>query len=245
MKAVAIRHVAFEDLGALEPVLAARGYSVTILDAGVDEIARAGAREADLLIVLGGPIGVYDVPTYPFLSGELKVIERRLASGTPLLGICLGAQLIAAATGSRVYPGSAKEIGYAPLTLTEAGQRSCLSHLGPDLHVLHWHGDTFDLPPGADRLASTAITPNQAFAIGSNALGLQFHMEADPRRIEQWLVGHASELAGAKVDVNKLRAEAARHGAPVAEAGARAFAAWLDGIAVRAETEKRGDAPLS
>lgn len=230
MRAVAIRHVAFEDLGLLGGLLADSGYEVTVLDAGVDELAGDRVDRADLLIVLGGPIGAYEASRYPFLTDELRAIERRLSAGSPMLGVCLGAQLIAAAAGERVYLGSAKEIGYAPIALTDAGRRSCLSRLDPALDVLHWHGDTFDLPPGADLLASTAITPNQAFALEANVLGLQFHLEADPRRIEQWLVGHAVELAGAGVDVNALRADAARRGAAVVEGGTRAFGAWLDGL---------------
>ncbi len=232
MKAVVIRHVAFEDLGRFAPVLRERGYAVAYLDAGVDPLAE-DARRADLLVVLGGPIGVYETAAYPFLAEEIQLIARRLASGAPLLGVCLGAQLIAAAAGSRVYPGPAKEIGYAPVTLTDEGRRSCVSHLAAaGLHVLHWHGDTFDLPSGAARLASTALTPNQAFSMGRNVLGLQFHMEADPGAIEQWLIGHAAELAAARIDVPALRGAAARQGAAVADAGARAFAAWLDGLEI-------------
>jgi GMP synthase (glutamine-hydrolysing) len=230
--AAVIRHVAFEDLGVLAPVLLARGVSARYFEAGIDDLEAIARDEPDLLVVLGGPIGVYDEPLYPFLAGEIRIIERRLREGTPVLGICLGAQLIAKAAGARVYPGKQKEIGFSPLSLTPAGEASCLGALNAaDGCVLHWHGDTFDLPAGATLLASTPITQNQAFSLGPNVLALQFHMEAEPRGLERWLIGHTGEIAQAGLDVRKLRAEIAQHGAVVAAAGAVAFNRWLDGIA--------------
>jgi GMP synthase (glutamine-hydrolysing) len=215
-RAVAIRHVAFEDLGVFEAVLGARGYDVSYLEAGVDNVSAFDAFSAELVIVLGGPIGVYDAPLYPFLDDEIRLIERRLAARAALLGICLGAQLNARAAGAKVYPGPAKEIGFAPVTLTPEGEASCLAALADARHmVLHWHGDTFDLPAGAARLSSTALTPNQAFSLGANVLALQFHIEVDPRRIETWLVGHACELAHAKIDIASLRADAKSDGPAV------------------------------
>jgi len=233
-EAVAVRHVAFEDLGVLEAVLRGRGFEVRYLEAGLDDLDTSDAADSDLLIVLGAPIGAYDEPIYPFLTGEIELIERRLAQARPLVGVCLGAQLIARAAGHKVYPGKAKEIGFSPVTLTADGEASCLAALSQAGNmVLHWHGDTFDLPKGAARLASTPITPNQAFSLGANVLGLQFHMEADPRAIERWLIGHTCELAQAKIEIPDLRAAAARHGAAVAAAGAEAFARWLDGLELK------------
>ena len=202
----AIRHVIFEDLGVFEPVLDAAGYVLTYVEAEIDDLSSPKLATADLLIVLGGPIGAYEECTYPWLVDELSVLERRLAAKRPTLGICLGAQLIARACGEKVYPGKGKEIGFAPIVPTPEGRRSYLAPLADaDWRVLHWHGDTFDLPASATRLASTAMTLNQAFAIGSHVLGLQFHMEADPSKIERWLVGHACELAAGKIDIAGLR----------------------------------------
>jgi GMP synthase (glutamine-hydrolysing) len=230
--AAVIRHVSFEDLGILAAVLAARGVDARYFEAGVDDLNAIERDKPGLLIVLGGPIGVYDEPLYPFLAGEIALIERRLRAGAPTLGICLGAQLIAKAAGARVYPGKQKEIGFAPLTLTPDGAASCLVALkATDGNVLHWHGDTFDLPVGAKRLASTPITENQAFSLGANMLALQFHMEAEPQGLERWLIGHTGEIAQSGLDVRSLRAEIARHGAAVAAAGAQAFNRWLDGLA--------------
>jgi len=230
--AAVIRHVAFEDLGILDPVLAARGIEARYFEAGVDDLDAIAPSNPGLLVVLGGPIGVYDEPLYPFLSDEIALIERRLQAGGPTLGICLGAQLIARAAGARVYPGKQKEIGFSALTLTAEGEASCLSALKSAGHqVLHWHGDTFDLPAGAKLLASTPITRNQAFSLGPNVLALQFHMEAEPKGLERWLIGHTGEIAQTGLDVRKLRADIARQGPAVVEAGATAFNRWLDGIA--------------
>ena len=192
---VAIRHVAFEDLGSFEAPLRAAGFRIGILDAGWDDLGAVDESSIDLLIVLGGPIGAYDDDAYPFLADELRLIEARLRAGRPIIGICLGAQLMARALGARVYANPAgKEIGWSPLALTEAGRLSPLAALG-DVPVLHWHGDTFDLPDGATLLASTPVTRNQAFSWGRAALGLQFHVEATGRGLERWFIGHTGEIA--------------------------------------------------
>jgi GMP synthase (glutamine-hydrolysing) len=229
-RAVAIRHVPFEDLGLLDDLLARRGYTVQYRDAGIDPLGDAAS--ADLVVILGGPIGAYEDHLYPFLKDELTLAETRLAAAKPLLGVCLGAQLMARALGAKVYPGPRKEIGFAPLALTEAGQASCLAPFGePDVPVLHWHGDTFDLPDGTVRLASTPLTPNQAFSLGSAALGLQFHGEARGAAFERWLIGHACEIAAAGLSPADLRADGHRLFPTVERHGVRVLAAWLDGLA--------------
>jgi len=224
--AVAIRHVHFEDLGAFAEPIREAGYAIQLVDAGLDDLSEVDPIGADLLVVLGGPIGAYEDDKYPFLADEIDLLERRLAAGRPTLGICLGAQLIARALGGRVYPGPAKEIGWAPVALTEAGRAGPLRHLegGP---VLHWHGDTFDLPDGADRLASTQLCVNQAFAWGRNALAFQFHPEAEAASFERWLIGHAVEITGAGLSVAGLRADAARFANAAAQRGRACLADWL------------------
>jgi GMP synthase (glutamine-hydrolysing) len=229
-RAIAIRHVGFEDLGILAPILASRGYHAIYLDSGVDDLKRVSFGADDLLIVLGGPIGAYEERTYPFLCDELQLIESALRRNVPTLGICLGAQLLARARGARVYPGRAKEIGIGPVALTSVGLQSCLRQLNEDRHVLHWHGDTFDLPPNAVLLASTDITPTQAFAIGRGVLGLQFHIETEPGGFERWLIGHTNELATAGIDVPDLRDRARRQLPQIAAAGAKVLSGWLDGV---------------
>jgi GMP synthase (glutamine-hydrolysing) len=229
---LALRHLAFEDLGGFAPTLARMGYDITYREAGIEPLDLPAWLAPDLVVVLGGPIGAYETDRYPWLEEEVAGLRGRLRAGLPTLGVCLGAQLMAAALGARVFPGPAKEIGWAPLTLSPAGQQSPLAALAGQA-VLHWHGDTFELPAGAERLASTALTPNQAFAIGSTALGLQFHAEVDPARIEAWLVGHTGELAQAGIALQDLRAATARHGAAALRAGQALLARWLEGLPTR------------
>jgi GMP synthase (glutamine-hydrolysing) len=229
--AIVIRHVHFEDLGAFAPILERRGYEVAYLDAGVDRIAGDLADKADLLVVLGGPIGAYEDDLYPFILEELAVIQRRLARRQPLLGICLGAQLIARAMGARVYPGPAKEIGWSAVALTDAGRQGPLAAL-EDVPVLHWHGDTFDLPVGAARLASTGICANQAFAVGRHVLAFQFHPEATEAGFERWLIGHACEISATPgVSARALRAQSQSMAASGASGGQRCLETWLDSLA--------------
>lgn len=223
---VAIRHVVFEDLGVWHPWFEVNGWNVRYVDAPIADLTALDPLDGDLLIVLGGPIGAYQTDRYPFLAEELQLIQRRVESGKPLLGVCLGAQLLAMACGANVSQMDRKEIGFSPLTLTEAGRASALAPLD-GLPTLHWHGDQFDLPEGATLLASSALCPYQAFAMGPNVLGLQFHAETDCRTLESWLVGHASELAHAGFDVAAIRADAARYGASLAEAGREMLALWL------------------
>jgi GMP synthase (glutamine-hydrolysing) len=181
--AIAIRHVHFEDLGSLEPALERASYEVRYADYGVDDIAVLDPVAPDLVVVLGGPIGAYEDDLYPSLKHELKLLEMRLGANRPTIGICLGAQLMARALGARVYPTGLKEIGWGPLILRPAGCESAIRHLGEDdTAMLHWHGDTFDLPAGATLLASTEICANQAFSWGRHALAFQFHPEATAAR---------------------------------------------------------------
>lgn len=216
---LALRHVAFEDLGLIETVLRQAGFDIRYVEPGIDDLTALDAGADDIVIVLGGPLGAYEDDLFPYLRDEIAFVRRRLDSGKALLGICLGAQILAAAAGAAVYPGRDKEIGWAPVTLTAAGHASPLAAID-GIDVLHWHGDTFDLPDGAVRLASTGMTLNQAFSIGATVLALQFHVEVIPARIERWLAGHRVELGGIRgLSIPALRAETARLGPAAAVAG--------------------------
>ncbi len=221
-----LRHVAFEGLGVLAALLSERGFATRICEIGVEPLPQGEIAACDLLVVLGGPIGVYETEAYPFLVAEMAAVGARLAAKKPTLGICLGAQMMAAALGAKVAPGPGKEIGYAPLTLTAEGLASPLAALAGK-EVLHWHGDAFDLPTGGARLAYTKLCPNQAFALDDFALALQFHLEVDPQLLEAWLIGHSVELGKVGIDPRDLRAQAARSGQATAAAGRQVLAHWL------------------
>ena len=225
--AIAIRHVHFEDLGVFDGVLCRHGYAVSYCDAGIDDIDGVDPLAPDLIILLGGPIGAYEELTYPFLGQELALLERRLAAARPTLGICLGAQLMARTLGARVYPAPAKEIGWAELQLSEAGRTGPLRYFS-EVPVLHWHGDTFDLPEGAALLASTKTCPNQAFSFGRHALACQFHPEVSGRGFERWLIGHAAEIAAVSgISPAMLRRDTERLAQDSGERGVACLSEWL------------------
>ena len=226
MRCIALQQVCFEDIGVFAPVLADFGFSTEYRQAGAAPIAKSEWLSADLVVVLGGPIGVYEEDKYPWLLDEIEGLRSRLARHEPTIGICLGAQLMAAALGSRVYPGTGKEIGWKRVDLADAERRSSLSHLR-DIEMLHWHGDTFDLPPGSTLLASTEHTRHQAFSLGDFGLAIQFHPEVDGRQIERWLIGHTCELAHARISVQELRQQTERLARQSAKAGRAMLADWL------------------
>lgn len=229
-KALAITHVAFEGLGSLAPELTRFGFAIETIDACTADLGVVDPLAPDLVVALGGPIGVYERDAYPFLDAEIDLVRARLAARRPTLGLCLGAQLMAAALGSRVYPGAhGKRIGWAPIEAGPDFDRCPLLAplFAPGLRVLHWHGDTFDMPEQALHLAATPSYPSQAFAIGAHALALQFHIEATALDLERWYVGHACELAHAGLDIHRLREEG-RDFAPALETASKAiWRNWL------------------
>jgi GMP synthase (glutamine-hydrolysing) len=232
-KLLALRHVEFENLGTFETFFSEAGFSIQYIDtptANLRTLTDIDPAGPDLLVVLGGPMGVYETTEHPDLQEEMRIIKKRIGKGLPTLGICLGAQLIAGALEARVYPGTVKEIGWAPVTITPEGQDSPLAALGIGAvegtapSVLHWHGDTFDLPAGAIRLASTTAYANQAFSIDRHVLALQFHLEVQPSEIGTWIDGNAAELTAAGIASEPLRQA---DNAITQQAACDVMAAWL------------------
>lgn len=227
---VAIRHVDFEDLGSFEAVLSSAGYRVHYCDLGVHDLRTIDPLRPELMVVLGGPVGVGQSNLYPFLTEEFDLLRTRLAENRPTLGLCLGAQQIAAVLGAGVASMGEKEIGFSEVSLTEAGRNGPLRHLA-GIPVLHWHGDAFQIPENAVGLASTPICQNQAFALGPNVLALQFHPEIDAcAGLERWLVGHAAELAMAGKDPRELRSQAETVGSILRDSARKMLAEWLEGL---------------
>ena len=189
MRVQVLQHVPFEGPGSMAAWLAARRVDVgcTRLFAG-DPLPRA--EQVDALIALGGPMSVNDEDELGWLRPEKQLVRDAVARGVPVLGVCLGAQLIASALGARVFPGKAREIGWFPIQ----GVRDAAPgfQFPPECLAFHWHGETFDLPPGALRLASSAGCENQAFQVGRKVIALQFHLETTPASVEA-LVEHCRD----------------------------------------------------
>lgn len=190
MNAHYFQHVPFEDLGSIRSWLEEAGYTITRTP--FFESARLPSPDQiGLLIVLGGPMSVNDESQYPWLAVEKKFIRDIISSGKPVLGICLGAQLIACALGAKVYPNSVKEIGWFPIRGVYSGDRPTF-HFPQSLQVFHWHGETFDMPPQAIRIAKSDNCENQAFQWDRSVIGLQFHLETTPEAARD-IVTHCRE----------------------------------------------------
>ncbi|MEW6510739.1 MAG: type 1 glutamine amidotransferase [Bacteroidota bacterium] len=178
MRAHYLQHVPFEGLGCIEPWLKAAGYEITHTRL-FESTQFPEPNELDLLVVMGGPMSANDEGRLPWLIQEKQFIHRCLRGGKSILGVCLGAQLIASAMGARVYRNREKEIGWFPVEgVLPAG--SSTFRFPTSAEVFHWHGETFDLPPGAIRLARSEGCENQAFQVERNVIGLQFHLEITP-----------------------------------------------------------------
>jgi len=234
---IALFHEEFEDLGSFESVLKDRGWDIRLLDAKVAGNIASPEGELDLLVILGGPMGVYESSRYPFLQEEIDLASRRLRQDLPTLGICLGSQIMAAALGARVHRGPVQEIGWYPIELEcEAEIDPVASRIASeDATVLHWHGDTFELPSGATPLARSHLYERQGFRMGKFGYALQFHLEVLPERIGEWTRAHAVQLASTPraQSAAQIEAGARRHG-PAMVRQARSFLhAYLDLVETR------------
>ena len=196
LRAHYLQHVPFEGLGSIEPWLRGAGYKVT----GTrfyESASLPDLDDVDFLIVMGGPMSVNDEDDFPWLIEEKDFIRRAVEAGKPVLGICLGAQLIAGACGARVYPNRCKEIGWFPVRATGVNDPACFP-FPESFDAFHWHGETFDLPAGTIRLAESAGCENQAFQWGESTIGLQFHLEITPESVREIIANCRAELVSSE-----------------------------------------------
>jgi len=226
--ALIIRHVPYEGVAGFRAPIEAAGYEVDRVDVADPAFSSYDLREPDLLIMMGGPMGVYEHEAHPWISCQLRRLAQRIEAGRPTIGVCFGAQMIAAAMGAQVYAGPHKEIGFHPITIH--APESPLRHLA-GVPILHWHGDTFTLPGDVELLASSHLYPHQAFRRGQNLLALQFHAEMglDPR-FDAWIEQGQDMLEAAGTDEPALRTAHAVHGAKAVSAGQRMIEEWLSGL---------------
>jgi GMP synthase (glutamine-hydrolysing) len=191
-KILSIQNIDFETLGTLEELIHSDGYQIENIEAQTDTIpSKADGYVA--IVILGGPMAVYDETNYQYLSKEQELIRDAIKNEVPVLGICLGSQLIAQATGGRVYRGPKKEIGWFNVTLTPNGRESLFKGIKTKtVRVFQWHGDTYDLPSTANIMAFSNLYP-QAFKVGS-AIGMQFHLEVNRKMIERWIQEYSQEI---------------------------------------------------
>jgi GMP synthase (glutamine-hydrolysing) len=208
MSVLIVKNVSNEGPGTIEDFLRGNGFDYDIVNIFREELPPT--KGVDTLIVLGGPMSVNESDIYPFLKKEEELVREFLEKGKKVFGICLGAQMMAKALGAKVYVGPEKEIGWYDIELQGEGLRDPLIKklaLHPEagdsrkrFKVFHWHGETFDLPEGAERIARSALYPNQAFRYGNKAYAFQFHIEVKKETIYEWLKNEP-------VDIKKVREE--------------------------------------
>jgi GMP synthase (glutamine-hydrolysing) len=214
-----VLHAEHEGPGLLSPALEACGLEIRLVRTFAGEAVPRSADGAAGVVIMGGPMGVYESERHAHLRDEILLAGDALRRGLPILGICLGSQILAAAAGARVYAGAAKEIGWFPVTLTGAGRADPVLGVFPSGTVFfHWHGDTFDLPADAVLLASTSLYPHQAFRLGACAWGVQFHPEITPEMVDRFVEAGAPESVdfGGAEGGERMRVEARRHSPPLA-----------------------------
>ena len=234
MRALVLQHIACEPPGVFEDVLDERGVELHRVELD-DGDALPDWRGFDAIVAMGGPMSVNDEAALPWLTEEKRAIGDAVRAGMPYWGVCLGVQLLAASLGARVFPGSEPEVGLLPVELTDEGRADpVFSGLESGLATLQWHGDTFDLPDGAVRLASSSAYANQAFRF-DRAYGVQFHLEVSAEMAREW--------AGVPEYVTSLERTLGAEGAPaflgaieesaeeMRAAGRALFERWLDRVA--------------
>jgi GMP synthase (glutamine-hydrolysing) len=238
--ALVLRHDSAIGLGNLGPTLDAHGYEVVTVDAPSTDVSALDALEPDLVVVLGGDEAAYQTDRYPYLADEIRLLESRVAAEAPVFGVCLGAQLLAKTLGARVYQGPRKEVGWLEVEPTAAGADSPVRHFA-GVPTVQWHGDSFELPEGVERLASSPQYENQAFRIGEWLLAVQFHPEVTDEIHEEWLREWGDELPEYGLTREQLREQRGSYGPAANAASAALLGEYLDGLAARERDREDGE----
>jgi GMP synthase (glutamine-hydrolysing) len=222
-----LQHIAIETPGTIELALQVHSISTRVIRSFAGESVPAEMGNAAGLVVMGGPMSVYEQDQYPFLRAELRLIERALAAHKPVLGVCLGSQLIASALGASVEKGQRKEIGWHPVTLTAEASTDALWQAVPSSFMgYHWHGDTFSLPQSAVPLASSELTPYQAFRYDAAVYGLLFHLEVTPSIVQDMVTTFADEWRAAGIDGQDILHKGEQYLPPLQMIGSSVFLTW-------------------
>lgn len=236
--ALVLRHDSAIGLGNLGPVLEAHGYEVVTVDAPHEDVTAIDVLAPDVLVVLGGDEAAYETDRHPYVGHEIELLRQRIAAQAPIFGVCLGAQMLAAALGGRAYRGPRKEVGWLGVDVTAAGEASPVRH-ARGVRFVQWHGDTFDLPHGVELLATSPAYANQAFRVDDWLLAVQFHPEVTRAIHEEWLAAWGDELPEYGLTVERMR-ELQVECAPAAESASSAILGeFLDGIAAQSAAGRR------
>ena len=230
--ALVLRHDSAIGLGNLGPTLEAHGYAIVTVDAPHTDVAALDPLAPDLVVVLGGDEAAYETDRYPYLADEIRLLAARIDAEAPIFGVCLGAQLLAKTLGAAVRRGPRKEVGWLTVEPTAAGATSPVRHFA-GVPTVQWHGDTFDLPEGVERLATSPQYENQAFGRGEWLLAVQFHPEVTDEIHEDWLREWGDELPEYGLDRERLREERATYGPRAQAASAALLGEYLSGLGAR------------
>jgi GMP synthase (glutamine-hydrolysing) len=231
-KIYVLQHHPVENLGTIADALEGAALAWQYVRVADGQPVPANMKGAGGLIVMGGPMGVYQTDRYPWLRDEMRLIEDAMKLNLPVLGVCLGAQILAAALGAKVDRNpNGKEIGWHPIRLSDSAKDDRLMrNLPATMTPFHWHGDIFDLPPGAVSLASSGKTPCQAFRLGDKAYGLQFHFEVTPDGVAAMADAFAKELVREKIPADRMIAQAADFIPQLETISTKVFSRWASPI---------------